>query len=111
MKSRDYSYAVAWSDEDKTFIGRVTELPSVTAHGRTPEAALREIMTVVGEIIAELKEAGEQVPEPIGKRKYSGKFVLRLPVSLHRDLALEAAREGISLNQLIALKLRQAHGG
>lgn len=110
MKARDYTYSVAWSDEDKVFIGRVVEFPSVTAHGRTPEAALREIMAVVGDCITEMQEASEPVPEPIGRRKYSGKFVLRLPVSLHRDLALEAAREGVSLNQLIALKLRQAHG-
>lgn len=111
MKARDYTYSVAWSDEDNIFIGRAVEFPSVTAHGRTPEAALREIMMVVGDVIAELKAACESIPEPIDKRQYSGKFVLRLPVSLHRDLVLEAGREGVSLNQLIALKLRQAHAG
>src|SRR5262249_11776807 len=38
------------------------------------------------------------------KRK-SGRFVVRLPESLHRALELEAEREGVSLNQLVVAKL------
>lgn len=37
--------------------------------------------------------------------KKSGRFVVRLPVSLHAALELEAAVEGISLNQLVVAKL------
>jgi predicted HicB family RNase H-like nuclease len=35
----------------------------------------------------------------------SGKFVLRLPQSLHIALEREAKREGVSLNQLVVAKL------
>ena len=38
------------------------------------------------------------------KRK-SGRFVVRLPQSLHRVLELEAENEGVSLNQLVVAKL------
>jgi len=39
------------------------------------------------------------------ERRYSGSFVMRLPSSLHRQLAVEARREGVSLNQLCTAKL------
>jgi len=39
--------------------------------------------------------------------EYSGKISLRVPKSLHRDLAESAKIEGISLNQFILYKLAQ----
>lgn len=44
-------------------------------------------------------EQGIDIPEPSTPAGYSGKFVLRLPRSLHRTLAGSAEREGVSLNQ------------
>jgi site-specific DNA-methyltransferase (adenine-specific) len=38
-------------------------------------------------------------------KKKSGRFVVRLPQSLHEALELEAQREGVSLNQLVVAKL------
>jgi predicted HicB family RNase H-like nuclease len=37
--------------------------------------------------------------------KKSGRFVVRLPQSLHAALEREAAKEGVSLNQLVVAKL------
>ena len=45
------------------------------------------------------------VPTPESAEKYSGKFVVRLPKSLHQRLVIEADKEGISLNQLALYKL------
>lgn len=45
------------------------------------------------------------IPEPVVDDGYSGKFVVRLPKSLHRKLAIEAEKEGISLNQYAMYKL------
>ena len=50
-------------------------------------------------------ENGFSIPEPIDDEKYSGKFVLRLPKSLHKNLAIEAEKEGVSLNQYALYKL------
>lgn len=50
-------------------------------------------------------EHGLEIPEPSAPSKYSGKFVLRLPRSLHRSLAESAAQEGVSLNQYAATLL------
>jgi predicted HicB family RNase H-like nuclease len=50
-------------------------------------------------------ENGFPVPEPVRDYKYSGKFVVRLPKSLHARLAMEAEKEGVSLNQYTLYKL------
>ncbi len=48
---------------------------------------------------------GESVPEPLSSRKYSGKFMVRVPPEVHRKLAREAAEADISLNRLVSAKL------
>lgn len=40
-----------------------------------------------------------RIPEPDDLEKYSGQFKLRLPKSLHRQLAEHSRREGVSMNQ------------
>jgi len=50
-------------------------------------------------------ENGFEVPKPIDENNYSGKFVLRIPKTLHKKLALAAEKEGVSLNQYALYKL------
>lgn len=104
-KAEDYLYSVVWSPEDEAFIGRVLEFPSLAAHGDSQEDALREIRSVVEYALEDLEESGEPAPEPLSKRPYSGTLNLRMPKNLHRQLAVEAAQEGVSLNQWINAKL------
>ena len=88
-KAEHYLYSVGWSEADEAFVARVAEFPSLAAHGDTQEEALSEIKTVVGFVLKDLKESGEPVPEPFGKRSFSGKLVLRMPEYMHRQLAIE----------------------
>ncbi|HSK71070.1 MAG TPA: type II toxin-antitoxin system HicB family antitoxin [Pyrinomonadaceae bacterium] len=104
-KAEQYLYTVGWAEEDNAFVARVAEFPSLAAHGATQEEALREIRDVVNFVLNDLKETGEPIPEPFGKRSFSGRLVLRMPEYMHRQLALEAMQQGISLNQLLNLKL------
>jgi len=53
-------------------------------------------------------EQGLDIPRPSSPASYSGKFVLRLPRSLHRTLAESAEREGVSLNQYASSLLARA---
>ena len=105
MNFEQYLYSVGWSEEDNAFIARVSEFPSLAAHGDSQEDALREIKDVVRFVLSDLKENKEPIPEPLGKRSFSGRLVLRMPEYLHRKLALEASQQGVSLNQLLNLKL------
>ena len=52
-------------------------------------------------------EDGVQIAEPLQDDQYSGQFKLRLPKSLHRQLAEGAKREGISMNQYCLYLLSQ----
>lgn len=105
MKFEQYLYSVGWSNADDAFIARVSEFPSLAAHADSQENALREIKEVVRFVISDLEENKEPIPEPLGKRSFSGRLVLRMPEYLHRKLAVEASQQGVSLNQLLNLKL------
>ena len=47
----------------------------------------------------------EELPLPLSTRKYSGKFMVRVPPEVHRHLAIEAAESGVSLNRVVSAKL------
>lgn len=105
FRAEEYFYTVTWSDEDEAYIGRVAEFESLAAHGDTQQSALQEITQVVGIVLEDLQQSGEEIPTPFSKRHFSGKLNLRMPEYLHRHLAMEASQQGISLNQWINLKL------
>jgi predicted HicB family RNase H-like nuclease len=107
LKNDRYTYRVTWSEEDHEYVGLCAEFPSLSWLASTPEAALRGIRDVVGEVVADLEAKGELVPEPIATKQYSGKFLVRVPPELHRRLALEAAEAGVSLNRIASEKLGQ----
>lgn len=107
LKNDRYTYRVTWSEEDHEYVGLCAEFPSLSWLASTPEAALRGIREVVGEVVADLEAKGELVPEPIATKQYSGKFLVRVPPELHRRLALEAAEAGVSLNRIASEKLGQ----
>lgn len=54
-------------------------------------------------------EFGKQIPLPSAPEEYSGKFVVRIPRSLHRRLAEAASTEGVSLNYLVGSMLAAGH--
>ncbi len=105
FRAEEYSYRAHFSPEDDAFIGLVDEFPGLSAFGSTLESAIKEIRTVVAEGLKLLAEKNEPIPEPLGRREYSGKFVVRLNPSLHRRLATEATRKGVSLNEHVVEKL------
>jgi len=105
LKNDRYSYRVIWSEEDNEYIGLCAEFPSLSWLEPAPEDALRGIRKTVADVVADLKANGEEIPEQIAVRQYSGKFMVRIPPELHRRLTMEAAEAGISLNRLTSDKL------
>jgi antitoxin HicB len=98
-------------DEDGDFVARVDELPGCAAHGKSPEEALANLEEAKQLWISESLEAGQNVPEPAAEEALpSGKWVQRVPRSLHRKLTLLARRERVSLNQLVTAVLSEAVG-
>jgi len=105
-----YPATVFWSSEDEGFIAIAADLPGCSAFGETREEALRELEPAISAWIDAACAAGNPVPAPstpAAEPDVSGKFLLRMPKSLHRHLVHEAKREGVSLNQHINLLLVQ----
>ncbi len=100
-----YTYRVTWSEEDAEHVGLCAEFPSLSWLASSPEAALRGIRRVVARVVKDIRANGEPVPEPLALRRFSGKFVVRVPPEVHRRLAVEAAEAGVSLNRLASAKL------
>ena len=107
LEADKYTYRVMWSEEDEEFVGLCAEFPSLSWLKPRPEAALKGIRVLVESVIKDMKENGEPIPEPISTKKYSGKFMVRVPPEVHRHLAIEAAESGVSLNRLASSKLAQ----
>ncbi len=105
MNVNHYTYRVTWSAEDKEHVGLCTEFPSLSWLASTPEKALAGIRQVVADVVDELTASGEPVPEALAEKKYSGRFMVRIPSSVHRSLATEAAEQGVSINRLVSAKL------
>jgi predicted HicB family RNase H-like nuclease len=105
MNVDHYTYRVTWSAEDNEHVGLCAEFPLLSWLAATPEKALAGIRRVVKEAVADMKAAREPIPEPLADKKYSGKFMVRVPAAVHRNLATEAAEQGVSLNRLASAKL------
>jgi predicted HicB family RNase H-like nuclease len=100
-----YTYRVTWSPEDEEHVGLCVEFPSLSWLARSPETALKGIRKVVADVLEDMESNGETIPEPLAEKTYSGKFQTRVPPEVHRDLAIKAAEQGISLNRLVSAKL------
>ncbi|TDC31657.1 type II toxin-antitoxin system HicB family antitoxin [Micromonospora sp. 15K316] len=103
-----YTYRVTWSTQDQEFVATCAEFPSLSWLAPSQIGALQGLQDLLREVIADMEEQGEQVPQPFSERTYSGKFNLRVGESLHRELAIQAAEDGMSLNQYVLRKLRAA---
>lgn len=107
QKNNKYTYRVTWSEEDAEYVGLCTEFPSLSWLAHAPEAALKGIRKLVNEVVADMRHNKEPVPEPIATKHFSGKFIVRIPPDVHRQMAIQAAEAGVSLNRLASSKLSQ----
>ena len=87
------------------YYARVLEFDGCQCTGETFNDAYENIKDAMRGWIETKLENGYEVPLPIGYEDFSGKFVVRIPKSLHYKLAVEAEQEGVSLNQYALYKL------
>lgn len=80
-------------------------LQGCMSDGESLEEAYANIEEAKQEWLQSMLKRNLPIPEPASDNQYSGKFIIRIPKSLHRNLAEESKREGISLNQFISNSL------
>jgi len=100
-----YTYKVIWSEEDGEHVGLCAEFPSLSLLAPTPEKAIFGIRKIVRDVVQDMETNDEPIPEPLSCHRYSGKFQVRVPPQVHRQLSIEAAEQRVSLNRLVSAKL------
>jgi antitoxin HicB len=95
-------------DDEETWFARVLELPGCMTEGDSVEDAAEMIQDAMRAWLEIALEDGRTIPEPRSSDEYSGRFVVRLPKSLHRDLVEASKRDGVSLNAYINTELARA---
>jgi predicted RNase H-like HicB family nuclease len=111
MKMNKYGFKLFWSDEDEGYIATCPEFPTLSAFGETPELALAEAHIALNLFIEEFNAMNKSLPKPHAPIEFSGQFRVRLPKSLHRQLAEKAESEDVSLNSLLISYLSKAVTG
>ncbi|HUU53226.1 MAG TPA: type II toxin-antitoxin system HicB family antitoxin [Candidatus Bathyarchaeia archaeon] len=105
MEKKDISYYLALpysihiqAEAEGGFFARVEELKGCMTQGESLEEVAGNIRDAMEAWLTTALDRGIAIPEP---ETFSGKFVLRVPKSLHRKLAENARRENLSLNQFL----------
>lgn len=94
--------------EDPGWVARVVELPGCLTQADSFEELEDMIQDAIRSWVETALEDGIPVPEPRPAEEYSGKFVVRVPKSLHREVVESAALDGVSLNSFVNVALAKA---
>lgn len=97
--SLPYRMEVIPDTEEGGFTAWYPDLPGCITCSETIEGAVANAVDAKKAWIEAALEQGISIYDPEDASDYSGQFKLRMPKSLHRDLAIHAKREGISMNQ------------
>ena len=98
------------ADEGGGYLISYPDFADCVSDGATVEEAISSGRLAVKETIAALKEAGHPVPQPTEGKAASGKFVARVPKTVHAKLSSRAKAEGVSLNTLVVSLLSEGLG-
>ncbi|MBR6767588.1 MAG: type II toxin-antitoxin system HicB family antitoxin [Clostridia bacterium] len=105
MKTIEYYMALPYrmelvaDMEEGGYVVSFPDLKGCISTGETVEQAVANANDARREWVSAALEDGYEIPEPNSDDEYSGQFKLRIPKSLHRQLAEHSRREGISMNQ------------
>ena len=106
-----YALDIQWDADDEIFVARVGEIPECTGHGTSRGEAMDMALDNLRDWIEEALDAKEAIPQPMPVPELpSGKWVQRVPRTLHAELAALASKDGVSLNQLVVSVLSREVG-
>jgi predicted RNase H-like HicB family nuclease len=96
----EYQVNIVFDPRNNIFVARIPELENCHTHGNTQEEALANAHEAIELWVETAKENGITVPEPVSRKQFSGKFVIRTPEKIHAALVQEALKQGKSMNEL-----------
>lgn len=92
------------------FLAEVPELPGCMSDGNDMAEAIANVQDAIGQWIATAKAQDRPIPKPMAVEGFSGKWLQRVPKSLHMRLAERAKAEGVSLNAFASALLAEGLG-
>jgi antitoxin HicB len=98
------------SDNYSGWFARVVELPGCMTQADNFAELAEMVKDAMAAWIETALEDRQTIPLPRSVEDYSGRFVIRIPKSLHRELVETAEREGVSLNTFVNVALGKAVG-
>lgn len=103
MEYKGYTGSVEYSDEDGIFFGKVQFIRAMISYeGSNAEELRKDFHDGVDDYLAMCNKKNIDPEQP-----FKGSFNVRVGRDLHRQIALEAARRGVSLNSLIVSVLEK----
>lgn len=92
-------------EEEGGYSAYIAEFEGCAADGETADEALKNLNEAALAWISAEQMAGRNIPEAWSLQEFSGKILLRLPKTVHQQLARQADKEGVSLNHYLVQKL------
>jgi len=110
MNTSDYPFEVRPLPEEEGggYLITFPDLPGCISDGETPQEAIKNGLDAATSWLKTAREFNDPLPKP--SESSSGKFVTRLPKSLHTRLITRAKQEGVSMNALVTAYLAEALG-
>lgn len=102
-KIPDYPFKIRHLSQDDGggYLIEFPDLPGCISDGETIEETINNGHDAVICWLAAAKESGRSIPKPGALEQQSGKWVQRVPKSIHLELVEKAEEEGVSLNTLV----------
>jgi len=110
LLKRPYLRILTPDAESGTYTAEILEFPGCVAEGSSPEEAYQWLEKSAVSWIKAAADLGQDIPRPLSAKGFGGRVALRLPKSLHRQVALAAIRDGVSLNQFLVAAVAEKIG-
>ena len=106
VMAHHYTYRIEWHSRTEQYVARCLEMPTVWESADTAAEATALVERTVAAHLAGMAEVfGGDPPESLTDHEFSGKMLIRTSAELHRRMTIEAAEQGVSLNQWVVQKL------
>jgi predicted HicB family RNase H-like nuclease len=103
MIYKGYTASITYDDDDNLFHGEVVGTKDIiTFQGKSVKELETAFRDSVEDYMAFCKKRNVKPDKP-----FSGKLVLRMPVDLHREIAVKAQQSGVSINNWITRRLNE----
>ena len=104
MEYKGYHATVGYDSEDGIFVGEVFGIAdSLNFHGESVDELQAMFRQSIDNYLLLCKKTGKK-PD----KEFKGTFNVRIPPGLHREAALAAKRQNMSLNQYVARAISQS---